>query len=354
MSAHHPLAKSTSRLSFLLLSALVGLLTLSMACGGDDGGDGTRQKVSVQLDWTPNTNHIGIYVALAKGWYEDAGLAVDILPYTDAGNADTIVANGNADFGVSFPPALIYSRAAGLDLVSVAGVLQKNVTELAVMGDSGLTRPRDFDGKTYAGFGLPFEAPQITTVIKADGGKGEFDSAVLSTAAYEALYNKRADFTEIFVAWEGVEAKLRGINLRTFRYDAYGVPDYPSVVLVAKRENVTAKADLYRKFLEVTQRGYEYASTNPVDAAKTFVDYLPKGSFPEADMVRLSTEMLAPVFVDATKKWGSQDAVKWDAYTKWLLGQGVVTDSSDKVVTQLPGGPLYTNELLPRPSAIAP
>lgn len=354
MYARHSLARSTFRIPFLILCALAALLT-ALACGGDDsGGEGSREKVSVQLDWTPNTNHLGIYVALAKGWYRDAGLDVEILPYTDAGNADTIVANGNADFGVSFPPSLIYSRAAGLDLVSVAGVLQRNVTELAVLADGPIQRPRDFDGKTYAGFGLAFEAPQIETVIKTDGGKGEFDSAVLSTAAYEALYNKRADFTEIFVAWEGIEARLRGINLRTFRYDAYGVPDYPSVVLVAKRENVTQKAGLYRKFLEVTQRGYEYAATNPDDAARTFVEYLPKGSFPEEDMVKLSAEMLAPIYVDGSKKWGSQDASKWDAYAKWLLGQGVVTDSNDKVVTTLPGGPLFTNELLPRSSAVAP
>src|SRR5688572_10778445 len=133
MSTRHSLVSSRSRFTFLILLMLVGLFTLSLSCGGDDGDDGGRQKVSVQLDWTPNTNHLGIYVALAKGWYRDAGIDLEILPYTDAGNADTIVANGNADFGVSFPPSLIYSRAAGLDLVSVAGVLQRNVTELAVM-----------------------------------------------------------------------------------------------------------------------------------------------------------------------------------------------------------------------------
>lgn len=335
----------------LLFFALVSLALASLACGG--GGDG-RNKVSVQLDWTPNTNHIGIYIALAKGWYKDAGIDVDVLPYTDAGNADTIVANGNADFGISFPPSVIFSRAAGLDLVSVAGVLQRSVVELAVLDSSDIKRPRDFDGRLYAGFGLPFEAPQIRTVIKADGGKGEFETATLSTAAYEALYNKRADFSEIFTAWEGIEAELRGIKLRTFRYDAYGVPDVPSVVIVAKRDNVTKKADLYAKFLEVTKRGYEFAASQPAEASKTFIDYLPKGAFPDEEMVRRSTDVLAPVFVDAAKRWGNQDGAKWDAYSRWLIAQGVVTDANNRVVQgELPGGPLYTNELINRAGARA-
>src|SRR5688500_7216654 len=93
---------------------LVAFLALSLAaaCGGGDDAD----TVTVHLDWTPNTNHIGVYVALAKGWYKEAGIDVKVLPYTDA-NPDTIVANGRADIGFSFPPNVIFSRAAGLDVV---------------------------------------------------------------------------------------------------------------------------------------------------------------------------------------------------------------------------------------------
>jgi ABC-type nitrate/sulfonate/bicarbonate transport system substrate-binding protein len=210
----------------LLLGGLALLaLLFAFGCGDDDKG-GDKFDISVQLDWTPNTNHIGVYVALAKGWYEEAGINVDILPYSDA-NPDTIVANGNADLGFSFPANLIFSRGQDLYLYSVAAVLQRNPTELAVLDSSSIKRPRDFDGKTYAGFGLPYEEPQIKTVVVADGGKGNFDVATLSTAAYEALYEKRADFTEIFTTWEGIEAELRGIKLRTFRYSDYGVPDFP-------------------------------------------------------------------------------------------------------------------------------
>jgi ABC-type nitrate/sulfonate/bicarbonate transport system substrate-binding protein len=324
-----------------VLAVAVCCLVIASACGGSDGDGDT---VRVQLDWTPNTNHIGIYVALAKGWYDEAGVEVDVLPYTDV-NPDTVVANGNADVGISFPPNLIFSRAAGLDLVSIAAVLQTNVTEIAVLDSSDIRRPRDLDGKLYAGFGLPFEEPHIATVIKADGGKGDFRTATLSTAAYEALYAGRADFSEIYVAWEGIEAELRGIKLRTFRYDAYGVPDFPGVVLVAQKGAVEKKKDALRKFIEATRRGYEHAARNPEDAAKVFSDYVGAETFPEPDMVRLSSLKLAPAMLGAGGVWGVQDGAEWDKYATWLIGQGVVVDEKDRKVTSLPGGPLYTNEL---------
>ena len=115
--------------------------------------------------------------------------------------------------------------------------------------------------------------PQIKTVIQGDGGKGQFTSATLSTAAYEALYNKRADFTEVFTAWEGIQADMQGIKLRTFRYEDYGVPQHPSVVLIASGAAVTKNAAKLQRFLAVTQRGYEYAAQNPADAAEVFMSY---------------------------------------------------------------------------------
>jgi len=328
------------RLPLLLIASVS--LALASACGGSSSDD---DSISVQLDWTPNTNHIGIYVALANGWYEEEGVEVKVQPYTDV-NPDTVVANGNADVGISFPPNLIFSRAAGLELVSIAAVLQTNVTELAVLDSSSIQRPRDFDGKTYAGFGLPYEEPHIKTVVIADGGRGEFNTATLSTAAYEALYAKRADFSEIYTAWEGVEAELRGIKLRTFRYDDFGVPDFPGVVLIADRDNVEKKQEALRKFVAATKRGYEFAAKNPEEAAKVFSDYVGAETFPEPDMVRLSTIKLAPAMLAANGGWGVQDANEWNTYARWLVDQDVVVDEDGKVVSgELPGGPLFTNEL---------
>ncbi len=339
-------ASSSLDLVRLLRRAWPGALALAallaVACGGGDDDD--RARIRIQLDWTPNTNHIGVYLAQSKGWYREAGLKVEILPYTDV-NPDVIVANGRADIGVSFPPNVIFSRAAGLDIVSVAAVLQKNVTELAVLDSSEIKRPRDFDGKVYAGFGLPYEEPRIKTVVQADGGRGQFTTATLSTAAYEALYNRRADFTEVFTAWEGIEAELRGIKLRTWRYADFGVPEIGSVVFVVRGDAVAKKAAALQKFLDVTRRAYELAARQPEQAAQDFIAALPRGTFPEPELIRRSTAMLSRVFVDGNGRWGRQQDGEWTAYSKYILGLGIVTDGKDKVVREV-SGPLFTNALL--------
>jgi ABC-type nitrate/sulfonate/bicarbonate transport system substrate-binding protein len=355
----------------LIVAALFVVMALFVACGDDDddggsstsgdggaassasGGTPTSEDgqsepatIRVQLDWTPNTNHIGIYLAQAKGWYEEENLDVEILPFVDT-NPDTVVANGNADIGISFPANVIYSRAAGLDLVSVASVLQSNPTELAVLESSDIQSPKDFDGKTYAGFGLPYEVPQIQTVVRGDGGTGDFDAAILNTAAYEALYNGDADFTEIFTTWEGIEARIRGIDLRTFRYDDYGMPDFPGVVLVASGDSLSGeKADALRRFLAVTKRAYEYTAAQPDTAAQEFMDALPD-TFPEPDLVTFSTQELEPYYVNDGGHWGIQDGGDWDAYAAWFVDQGLVVDGDDNVITDVAElGQLFSNELL--------
>ena len=173
--------------------------------------------VRLALDWTPNTDHTGFYVARAKGWYAAAGIDLQILPY--ASNApETLLASHQAECGISFQDSLTFMVAKGADIVSVAAILQRTASAIGVLADGPIKRPRDLDGKTYASFGYANEVPTLQAVIKADGGTGDFQVATLDSAAYEALYNKKADFTIPFTAWEGVEADLRGIDLRYFRF----------------------------------------------------------------------------------------------------------------------------------------
>jgi len=287
-------------------------------------------------------------VALANGWYDDADIDLEILPYGDA-SADTVVANGQADVGISFAPSVIYSRAAGLELTSIASVLQSNPTELTVLAGSDIQRPRDFDGKTYAGFGLPYEEPQIRTVVRTDGGTGDFEVATLDSFAYEALYAGRADFTEMFMTWEGIEADMRGIAIRSFKYSDYGMPDFPGVVLIAQTQAVESGSPKLKKFLEVTQRGYTFAAEHPDEAAKIFLDYLPD-AFPEPELVTRSAEALPGYFVENGTAWGMGNADDWHAYTQWFIDQGLVVDANDKPIESLdamPGGELFSNDLLP-------
>lgn len=282
--------------------------------------------IRVQLDWLPNTNHTGIYVAMAQGWYEDEGIELEILPYSGVAG-EVLIDQNVADVAFSFPTYLPLFRAQGLDIVSIAAVLQTNPTEVAVLADGPIERPRDLDGHLYGGFGGPAEQPQWEWVVRADGGQGDISGVILDTAAYEALYEGRVQAVEPFVTWEGIEARQRGIELKTWKYTDFGIPDYPGVVLVAGRSLIDDDPDLLARFLVATIKGYEYAVSEPNQAAQMMIDIAGEDVFPNLGLVFESARLLAAqYYVDPEGRWGSQTLAQWEGYTEWLFEHGLLLD----------------------------
>ncbi len=159
--------------------------------------------MTLALDWTPNTNHTGIYVALEKGWYRDEGINLQLLPYSANVTPDTLVANGRADVGISATESVVTDAASGQPVVSIAAIIQHNTSALVTLASSGLTRPRDLDGKVYGGFGAPYEGPVVSEIIKHDGGTGQFKNVTLGIDAMQALETHRVDFLVwVFEGWE--------------------------------------------------------------------------------------------------------------------------------------------------------
>ncbi|MFL5644811.1 MAG: ABC transporter substrate-binding protein [Chloroflexota bacterium] len=321
----------------------------SVSAGGASPSVAARGPVRFALDWTPNTNHTGIYVAKAKGWYDDAGIDLEILPYGTS-TPEALMAAGQAECGISFQDALTFAAAGGAPIVSVMAVLQHAAQEIAVLDASPVTRPRDLDGKTYASFGYPNEEPTLKAVIRADGGKGTFKTVTLDTAAYEALYAKRADFVITFAAWEGIEAEQRGIKLRTFRFGDYGFPDFYQVVIACDRRWLSSHPDLARAFVGATVRGFEVAADDPDAAAAILVAENP-GVFDGAPDLPLASQRFLSAggyLRDATRPVGAQTLEQWQGYSGFLFDQGLLTGPGGKPLTAPPDyAALFTNEYLP-------
>jgi ABC-type nitrate/sulfonate/bicarbonate transport system substrate-binding protein len=305
--------------------------------------------VRFALDWTPNTDHTGIYVAQANGWYKDAGVDLKILPYGTTA-PEALMAAGQAECGISFQDALTFARTAGAPIVSVMAILQHTAQQIAVLASSNITRPRELDGKTYAGFGYPNEAPTLESVIKADGGKGTFKTVTLDTAAYDALYAKRADFVITFAAWEGIEAGERGIALRTFDFGTYGFPDFYQVVLACDSRWLAAKPDLARAFVGATVRGFEFAADQPEQAAALLVSQNP-GVFDANPQLPLASQRFLAsggYLRDKDGKVGRQTLAEWHGYSSFLYTQGLLTDAAGKPLATAPDyASLFTNDFLP-------
>lgn len=305
-------------------------------------------KVTLALDWTPNTNHTGFYVAQQKGWYREAGIDLQILPYSESTSTDLLVSNGKADFGISFVESVVLARAAGEDVVSTAAIVQHNTSALVTLKKSGLDRPIKLDGKRYAGFGTPFEQPVISDMIRCDGGKGQFKSVTANLYGYAAVKAGQADFVWIYMGWEGIQAKREGVDLNVFYVNKYCVPDYPSPVIITSGKKLKQDPEVVKRFMAATARGYEYAIANPGEAAGLLIKGAPQGTFPDPGLVKESQQWLSPKYKEGQQKWGVQTAKGWTEYPRFMFKTGRVTDARGKPVKQEPDySSYYTNDYLP-------
>ena len=315
---------------------------------------GPATKVRLALDWTPNTNHTGFYVAQAKGWYARRRHRARRAARTATTTPETILAAHQAECGISFQDSLTFAVAAGAAHPSVDGDPPAHGRRRSPCSPRRRSSARsELDGKTYAGFGYPNEVPTLKAVIRHDGGKGDFDDVTLDTAAYEALYQKRADFVITFSAWEGIEAGQRGIDAADVPVHRLRVPGLlPGRARVrprlAGRDPEAAKA-----FVGATVRGFEFAAQDPDAAAQILVDAEPgrvrRQPGPAARVGRVTSP--------SRTCWSTRPATparrrsrRWTGYSGFLYDQGLLVDAYGKPLTAPPDyASLFTNDFLPTP-----
>ncbi|RYE45360.1 MAG: ABC transporter substrate-binding protein [Hyphomicrobiales bacterium] len=307
-----------------------------------------QQHVAIALDWTPNTNHIGLYVARELGYYAEAGLDVEILPYTDT-SAGALVANHVADFGIVGSIGFMTQRAAGADLKGVYAVTQTETGRLVFNADrADIQRPRDLDGLTYGGFGSAWENALITSMIKEDGGEGTFETVTLGTSAYEALANGAVDFTLEVYTWEGVKAELDGKAQRAFRYADFGVPDQHTTLIGSSEAYLGANPETAAAFIGATQRGYAYAVDHPDEAADILIA-ANSDILTDRKLIRASLQAL----IDGHYLQGADGAIgaiapaKMEAIGQYLFAAGILHDGNGMALADKPDFSTYfSNEYL--------
>ncbi len=327
-----------TRRQALLLALAAGLPLASRA-------QAAAQKITVALDWTVNTNHIGLFVARDKGFYDEAGLDVEILPYGDTG-AGALVANRIADFGIA-GVGLFTQRAAGADLKAVYAVVQQETGRLVFNADrSEIKSPKNLDGLTYGGFGSAWENTLISTIIRHDGGKGVFETVTLGTSAYEALANGSVDFTLEVSTWEGVNAELKGIKQRGFRYADYGVPDEHTTFIASSDAFLQANPKAASAFVEATRRGYQFAVDHPQEAGDLLIASN-KDALTDSALIHASLKMLVDGHFLRSQSGviGTIDRAKIEAIGTYLFNAGILLDGDGKVLKERPDfGAYFSNE----------
>lgn len=327
-------------------------LTLA-ACSNADTADPEQTAapatVRFALDWAPNTNHIGVYVAEELGYFDEAGIEVEILPYASTPVAE-LVSGGAADFGIAGQAVVQVARTAGLEIISVYRVTQSEVGELVFLADRDeINRPADLDGLTFGGFGSPLYSSIVRAMVQYDGGTGDITEVILDTGAYEALSTGSIDFTLSVATWESIQAEIEDRPYRAFAYQDYGVPELQAVGIISSDAYLDANAEDARSFVQAVQRGYEYAAANPAEAAQLLIDANPDTLGASEELVRRSVTVLAQdgLFVAEGVETGSADPEIWEDYGRFLIDNEILVDSAGTVVSEDPQwSEYYTNELL--------
>jgi len=301
------------------------------------------KKLRLALDWTPNTNHTGFFVAREKGFYKDAGIELDIQSPLDDNYSTTPAKKlelGDTDLAIAPTESLISYRtkAKPFAMRAIAALLQEDASAIATLKSSGISRPKELDGKSYASYGARYEDQIVKQMIKNDGGKGELNLHYPDKLGiWNTLVDATYDATWIFTAWEGVEAEKRGIELNTFRLGDYGIPYGYSPVLCAPENQINSDPGSLTAFLQATKRGFEFSVSNPEQAAEILKPELTDHDRQHLDLLKSQT-MINDFYVK-DGAWGVMESSVFDPFVEWLKEYDLVPDSLDPNL-------LYTNKYL--------
>ena len=318
------------------------------ACGSDDTKDnssaanGKLEKVTFVLDWTPNTNHTGLYVAQEKGFFEEAGLDVEIVQPPEDG-AVVLVASGKAQFGVSFQDSLAAALSGddALPVTAVASVIQHNTSGIISRAGEGMDTPKGLENHSYATWNGSIELATLQEVVEADGGDFSQVQLIPSTVTDEvsALKTNSVDSIWIFYGWAGVKTELEELDTDYFAFaDIDPVFDYYTPVIISGNSFLEENPDTAKAFLSAVSKGYEFAIQNPEEAADILCAAAPEL---DKELVLASQQYLADQYKADAPYWGHIDAKRWNNFYKWVNNKHLLE-------TEVPLNAGFTNDYLPQ------
>ena len=326
------------------IAALVAVIaTGAIACGSvKKDAPGEPTSVTLMLNWTPNNHHAGIYAALQNGWYRDEGIDLKIVEPASAG-VDQVIGSGGADFGIAQAESLLPARAAGVPVVSIATLLPHNDSSFFALASTGIKRPKDFEGKTYGGYGGPLERELLSTLVKCDGGDpAKVKQVEVGNIDYlPGMEQKRFDFVWVFEGWDVLrvrEVEHKEVTSVKFTDWEQCVPNWYTPLIIASERTLKERPELVRKFLKVTARGYDLAIANPDQTAGLLLK-----AVPELDkaLVSASARYHAPKYADRGKAWGIQNAKVWTDFSAFLRKSGLLE-------RDVAANSAFTNDFLPK------
>ncbi|HWL45722.1 MAG TPA: ABC transporter substrate-binding protein [Ilumatobacter sp.] len=333
------------RHSPLPLFAATALAVTLAACGGDDDAGTTSpaelRPVTLVLDWTPNTNHGGIYLADANGWYTDAGIDLEIIQPGTAGGLQA-VATGSAEFAISVQESLVPAQAEGVPVTSVAAIVQHNTSSLLALASTGIGGPADLPGHRYGGWGGPLERALLDRLVEcAEGDPTAVDFVEVGNTDYRVgLESGAFDVVWVYDGWDKLRLEQAGVDVTTIPFIEHAdcIPDWYTPLIATSNTLVADDPELVEAFISATARGYDAAIADPGAAADALL-----AAAPELDeaLVRASADYLAGQFTADADRWGEQSPEVWEQFVAFLTDTELLDHAPSDISAW------YTNDFLP-------
>ena len=298
------------------------------------------EKITVVLDWVPNTNHTGMYVAQQRGYYAEEGLEVEIIQPTAGGSADLIAA-GQGHFGISYQEQVTYARTTKnpLPIKAIAAIIQHNTSGFAAPADKGIVSPKDFEGKKYGGWGSPMEEAMLQALMEKENADfNKLEMLDIGAADFFTAVEKHVDFTWIYYGWDGVAAELKEMDLSfILLQEVDPALDFYTPTIIASEKLLSENPELAKRFLKATAKGYEFAIENPEEAAKDILKAVPEL---DEEIVAASQKYLAEQYKADAPRWGEMKEEVWKTYANWMFERNLLE-------AELEANKAFTNEFLP-------
>lgn len=321
------MSKSISRRSFVAGAAAAAAMTGLAACGGSgaaatteaasDAASGDATKLTFVLDYTPNTNHSGIYVAIAKGYYADENLDVEVVQPPEDG-ADALVGTGKAQVGMSYQDVMANYLGSDdqLPVTAIAATIQHNTSGIMSRAGEGIDRPKGMEGKRYGTWDQDVEKAMVKSVVETDGGDFSKVQLVPSGDEVSGLKSNQFDCVWGYEGWGLQNAKIQDLACDYWSFRSIdSVFDYYTPVVVANNDFLANSPEVAKAFLRATKKGYEFCVENPDEAAQILCDAAPET---DAELAKASAEYLADQYTADASSWGIIDPKRWAAFYTWM------------------------------------
>ncbi len=299
------------------IAAALAVLALALAlaaCGAkSEEGGSEKQPFSLTLDFYPNPDHAGIYMAQRLGYFEEAGLDLAIHTPSDPAAPIKQVAAGRTDLAISYEPEVVLAREQGLDVIAVDAIVDRPLTSMIWLKKSKIDGIAGLRGKTIATAGIPYQDAYLKTILARAGlSLSDVHTVNVGYGLLPAIVGGRAEaMLGGFSNVEGVDLRLRDKQPVVTPVHELGVPTYDELVLVARRGQLEEDPEAVRLFLAALARGTAAAKKSPQATTKALLKA-------NGDLNPKLTEAEVEATLPLLSARGEMDPAKWSRFIAWM------------------------------------